>query len=733
MGENINNAPVLQGNKNNGYVLRANIKIPDVFHTDAYRLAVQNGFEGTLEEWLDSLKGDPGYTPVRGTDYWTEEDKQEIVNEFGAISVDSVGEGLIFEAIEGTLQSVTHTYEQMAEAGLTGYLVNDGTVTTYANNYVSDFIEVTKCSTVQYSVNAIGSISKVLCYYDADKSLLGSVNSSGAGGSFVAQIGEITLPENAVYIRISMAKVATTTEINMPSKQYFIYSIGEPSSKLSTLKIDQSYIKELVGDVNASETQLEELYAVKSITGEVINVTDAIVGNIRGVTVNDGASVESVNVMGKNLFYRNYEKTETTVGVTFYWDAENQELVLNGTKNGTGDLKVVNPIALDWIPGEKYTVSVRHVSGTATLGEGAGTTTFSWGIFASNASKFIRGSLGLHEFPELYIFTGTAFEYTSYVFYLQCWANGTVFDNYRVKVQIEKGDKVTDWEPYRKETAPIDEATALTLRAGYNNVFTSPLANITLDYTVTPQVYIDSVMSGKGSWEGKKWFAFGTSITDTSYTNAETGTPTGKYVPYLTEMSGLSVTNCGIAGGTWGKGGKHGGSANILNRILTTDLSGADLITIEGCVNDFACAVALGELGDTGGTDAVANTETITICGALYRAVKHCLETAPNAIVILLTESTGKEYTMKSTGQTADYCVDRKNSLGLFQKDYNDIIVDMGRFMGVRVIDAGSKSQINCFNPEYIVDQIHHTELGGKQYATVIWDELKNISPKVTE
>jgi hypothetical protein len=97
-----------------------------------------------------------------------------------------------------------------------------------------------------------------------------------------------------------------------------------------------------------------------------------------------------------------------------------------------------------------------------------------------------------------------------------------------------------------------------------------------------------------------------------------------------------------------------------------------------------------------------------------------------------LTESTGKEYTMKN-GSVANYCINRKNSLNLFQKDYNNATIEMGKFMGVRVIDAGSKSQINCFNPEYIIDQIHHTELGSKQYATVIWDELKNISPKVTE
>lgn len=45
----------------------------------AYEVAVENGFEGTEEEWLESLEGIPGVTPVKGIDYFTEEDKAEMV------------------------------------------------------------------------------------------------------------------------------------------------------------------------------------------------------------------------------------------------------------------------------------------------------------------------------------------------------------------------------------------------------------------------------------------------------------------------------------------------------------------------------------------------------------------------------------------------------------------------------------------------------------------------------
>ena len=50
----------------------------------AYELACGNGFDGSETEWLASLKGEKGdtgadgHTPVKGTDYWTETDREEI-------------------------------------------------------------------------------------------------------------------------------------------------------------------------------------------------------------------------------------------------------------------------------------------------------------------------------------------------------------------------------------------------------------------------------------------------------------------------------------------------------------------------------------------------------------------------------------------------------------------------------------------------------------------------------
>ena len=239
------------------------------------------------------------------------------------------------------------------------------------------------------------------------------------------------------------------------------------------------------------------------------------------------------------------------------------------------------------------------------------------------------------------------------------------------------------------------------------------------------EIVEDVINNGSSSqWNNKRWCAFGTSITDTSYINQETGEVSGKYVPFLAQYSGLSVTNRGIAGGTIGSGGIHGGSSNILNAILNSnDLDTFDIITLEGFVNDFAAAVSIGQIGDTSNT---------TMYGALHQAISYILAHS-HAEVILITETTGQEYTL-SGGTTVSYKILRKNSLDLYQQDYNDVIIRIGQFYGVHVIDAGGKSQINQYHPEYIIDQIHHTTLGGEQYAKTVWEELKNIMPaKVAE
>lgn len=54
--------------------------VDDGYYLSAYGIAVKQGFVGSEDEWLETLKGAPGNTPVKGKDYYTEEDKDEMVN-----------------------------------------------------------------------------------------------------------------------------------------------------------------------------------------------------------------------------------------------------------------------------------------------------------------------------------------------------------------------------------------------------------------------------------------------------------------------------------------------------------------------------------------------------------------------------------------------------------------------------------------------------------------------------
>ena len=45
----------------------------------AYEIWLDLGNEGTEQEYLASLKGQDGHTPIKGTDYWTTADQASIV------------------------------------------------------------------------------------------------------------------------------------------------------------------------------------------------------------------------------------------------------------------------------------------------------------------------------------------------------------------------------------------------------------------------------------------------------------------------------------------------------------------------------------------------------------------------------------------------------------------------------------------------------------------------------
>ena len=77
----------------------------------AYQIAQANGFEGTKEEWLDSLIGPKGDKPVKGEDYWTDADKEEVVND----ATDSVISAVTNMVAQNSIQDREYTDTKMKE------------------------------------------------------------------------------------------------------------------------------------------------------------------------------------------------------------------------------------------------------------------------------------------------------------------------------------------------------------------------------------------------------------------------------------------------------------------------------------------------------------------------------------------------------------------------------------------------------------------------------------------
>jgi len=213
-------------------------------------------------------------------------------------------------------------------------------------------------------------------------------------------------------------------------------------------------------------------------------------------------------------------------------------------------------------------------------------------------------------------------------------------------------------------------------------------------------------------WYGKNWVALGTSLSSASQ---------GTYVAPLVERSGMTAVSLGVPGGT--------AVAHVLHAAQTADLSNADLVTVEFGINDWFENVPLGNVHDTVpylatiGEWSNEGSDEGSFAGACYQIFKTLQKRAPSARIVFLTDSTGQ-------ATSAENCAwEKANHEDLLQRDYTEMAMQIARYCGISVIDAGSTSMINRHHPQYLADQIHHSELGGKQYALAVWMELKDITP----
>lgn len=104
----------------------------------AYEIAKQNGFTGTKQEWLDSLK------PVKGTDYWTAADQKSINDYIDQEIFDSTN-----EALTTTNENINQLKSNMIttkgnETEDTKIIINSNASTTYEIYTVDEVNDIVK-------------------------------------------------------------------------------------------------------------------------------------------------------------------------------------------------------------------------------------------------------------------------------------------------------------------------------------------------------------------------------------------------------------------------------------------------------------------------------------------------------------------------------------------------------------------------------------------------------------
>lgn len=451
---------------------------------------------------------------------------------------------------------------------------------------------------------------------------------------------------------------------------------------------NNGYLIQVVGKKSADYTATDSRWVSSFCKSFVIPEAGYIGVN---VMLEDGSDISDANVAGANVNYYRESSVITSIktdindldaradtleaqGIVVNKNIEAIDLQLNGSEY----------IGITW---------VRGVAGT----DGTVITSATWGLSCTEILSYSRPvritvATGYRFFLRYYNSSGT---YTTSSAWITTYLD--VPANQKFMITVAK---------YPEDTSHNSNLD------WYKNV------------TIPSLLFSELEAVAPIQWNGKQWYAFGTSLSDTTFPMPyDLGGYTGKYPPYLASLSGLVHTNYAI-GGSRISDSATADRNTVYQQLQDTDLTGADLITIDGLVNDWTHNTPIGELDDS--------TDT-TIYGALNLCIDEIAEQNANATIVLITDSTGKRWTTPGgTEHPAHVAYYDKNSLGLYQSDYVEAMKKYAQYVGILCIDAGEISQINALHPQYLGDQIHHSDLGGQQFANAIWSVLKNIQPNVT-
>lgn len=132
-------------------------------------------------------------------------------------------------------------------------------------------------------------------------------------------------------------------------------------------------------------------------------------------------------------------------GIKIAVDAE-KNITLNGTTVEKSNI-VIGMCRLHWVAGKTYTMYVKKVGGSASLGSDDGIT-FAYSLFTMDYNHYFRGDTNSKNL-DAYIASNAALAETELIFMLQCWRVNTVFNNFKFQIEVVEGTTApTTYKPY---------------------------------------------------------------------------------------------------------------------------------------------------------------------------------------------------------------------------------------------------------------------------------------------
>lgn len=170
--------------------------------------------------------------------------------------------------------------------------------------------------------------------------------------------------------------------------------------------------------------------------------------NIRPISGRDSVKVERC---GGNVieFLRTNDSHES---VKVAVDAE-KNITLNGALTRGANI-IIGMCRLHWVAGKTYTMYVKKVGGSASLGSGDGIT-FAYSLFTQDYNRYFRGDTRSTNL-NAYIASNAALVETELIFMLQCWRANTVFNNFKFQIEVVPGSTPpTTYAPYTGQTTTM--------------------------------------------------------------------------------------------------------------------------------------------------------------------------------------------------------------------------------------------------------------------------------------